>query len=144
MEDLEIAVGIDVLRPGAKYKSCRSFQELFDTWDTEGNGEPCPDEAAVRAAGQAELAAQATAEANLETAISNDSTERTALNTIVAGRALAQQILTLAPNQIDTTWAGLTAGQKQQVAEECIFLIRVLFNRVRKLERLADKIKYTE
>ncbi len=32
---MDIGIAIDYLRPGAKYKSCRTYKELFDTWEDE-------------------------------------------------------------------------------------------------------------
>ena len=32
---MDIGITIDYLRPGAKYKSCRTYKELSDTWEDE-------------------------------------------------------------------------------------------------------------
>lgn len=124
-----------------KARDTSSYQRVVDTWF---GPDALPSQAELDADDIAFLANEAAASQTLQTTISNDNTELTALNSEMAGRALLQQVLTTAPAQLATAWNGLTATQRTQVALEAIYIVRNLAVRVRRLERMAQKIKLTE
>lgn len=124
-----------------KARDTSSYQRVVDTWF---GPDPVPSQETLDADDVAFLAAESATAQALQTAIGNDNTELTALNAEMGGRALLQQVLTTTPAQLATAWAGLTATQKTQVALEAIYIVRNLAVRVRRLERMAQKIKLTE